>query len=165
MISTYSDSQSDTYTEARAQYVLGKIFDDFHNIGYRGFDYFERNPDQLRKWREDIYFLMTKKVLKKFQVKFAADGKEWAVEYTIKSDGSIQQDDYSGGVDYWEIPAHASIGIVATWDRHKKDVETHMQSRGWVGGGSYVEGDLIDDGAYSKSGYGATKGRRGAWRR
>lgn len=162
-MSTFSQSNSNTYSESNARYVMGKIFDDFHAIAYRGFDYFKSNPNVLQKWKEDLFFLMTNGVLNEFQIQFFSNGKEWAVEYTIKADGSIQGDNSSGGVNYWEIPASARVGIVASWSRHKPHVEDEMKARDWISGASYIDGDLIDDGAYSKNGYGATKGRRGAW--
>lgn len=164
MTHSYTNSESDTYSESRARYVMGKIFDDFHAIAYRGFNYFEKNPNKLQKWKDDMFYLMTNKALEKFQMQFFDDGNEWAVEYVIKSDGTIHQDNNSGGIDYWEIPATASPNLVVTRDKSRKHINDYMDSRGWTSGASYVEGDLIDDGAYSKNGYGATKGRKGAWK-
>ena len=162
-MSSYSDSSSETYTEARARYVMGKIFDDFHAMQYRGFSFLDQRPDWLQKMREDIFYLMTKKVLRSFQVQFFADQKEWAVEYTIKADGSIYQDDDSGGIDYYDIPARATMDVVVDWKHGTKAVDDEMIHRGWTGKAAYFKGDLTDDGAYSKSGYGVTKGRRGSW--
>lgn len=165
MSSTYTNSETNTYSESRARYVMGKIFDDFHAISNRGFDFFDENPDKLQKWREDIYYLMTNEVLQKFQIQFKqTDGEEWAVEFEIRADGSIQRDSESGGIDYWEIPEDVNVGIVASWSRNKKHVEEEMIRRNWTKGATYIGGDLIDDGSYSKSGYGASKGRRGAWK-
>ncbi len=164
MSQTNTHSSSSTYSESRARYVMGKIFDDFHAIAYREFTYFKSNPNDLQRWKEDLFFLMTNQVLKKFQIQFFDHGKEWAIEYVIKADGSIHQDNDSGRVDYWEIPVNARPNIVVNRDYNKQTVNDYMKKRGWVSGGSYVGGDLIDDGAYSKSGFGATKGRRGAWK-
>lgn len=163
-MNSYTNSATNTYSESRARYVMGKIFDDFHQISFRGFDQFKSNSNQLKKWKEDIYFLMTNQVLNSFQIQFStSDSREWAVEFEIKADGTIQSDDESGGISYWEIPENATIRIVASWNRNKKHVEDEMNRRNWGEGGAYVGGDLIKDGAYSKSGYGTTKGRRGSW--
>jgi hypothetical protein len=142
---------------------MGKIFDDFHDIAYRGFEQLEGN-NRLQKWKEDIFFLMTNQVLKSFQIQFKGSGsKEWAVEFEIKADGSVQSDNESGGINYWEIPNDAIVDLLVKWEKGKKIVDDEMESRGWITRGSYIEGSLLDNGSYSKSGYGATKGRRGSW--
>jgi hypothetical protein len=144
---------------------MGKIFDDFHSISFRGFYFIENNPSWLQKMKEDIFFVMTEKALEKFQIQFHdTNQNSWAVEYEVKSDGSIFQDSESGGIDYWEIPANASINIIMDRDVENKKVTDYLNLRGWGTGGQFVEGDFIDDGAYSKNGFGTTKGRRGAWK-
>lgn len=164
MSSSYTNSSSNTYSESRARYVMGKIFDDFHNIAYREFVQFEKDPKELQGWKEDIYYLMTNEVLNSFQIQFIGNGtKEWAVEFEIKADGSIQTDNESGGINYREIPDDVNVKIIANWKRDKSYVEDEMKKRGWGGSGSYIGGDLKEDGAYSKGGFGATKGRRGSW--
>lgn len=163
MSESYTHSNSNTYTESRARYVMDKIFDDFHAIGLRGFEYFKNHPEKLKEWKEDLFFLMTKKALEKFQMQFFSGEQEWAVEFVIKADNTIYQDVDSGGIDYWDIPSTAKPNIVVSRDRSRKEVNDYMTSRGWSTGGSYIEGDSIDDGAYSKDGYGATKTRKGSW--
>lgn len=164
MSHTHTNVETNTYSESRARDVMGKIFDDFHHICYRGFDQFNENSDQLQKWKKDIYFLMTNQVLISFQIQFTGtNSKEWAVEFEIKADGSIQRDNESGGINYWEIPSEVKIDVIVKWKKGKHSVDEEMINRGWITGGNYIEGDLIDDGAYSKGGYGATKGRRGSW--
>ena len=160
---SHTNSNTNTYTEARARYVMGKIFDDFHAIEYRGFEFLQRNSNWLQKHREDIYYLMVNQVLIRFQIQFFAAGKARAVEYEIRSDGSIYRDSDSGGIDYYEIPRNATLSIVASWNRNKPKVEEEMKKRNWGKGAEYIGGSRIDDGAYSKGGYGATKGRRGEW--
>ena len=143
---------------------MGKIFDDFHAISYRGFDFLESRPGWLEKVRDDLFYLMTKKVLESFQIQFHGySGKKWAVEFTIKADGSIQQDDDSGAIDYWQIPENVTMKFPTRWKKGSKEIDDEMIKRGWTGKASYLEDDLIDDVAYSKNGYGASRGRRGAW--
>lgn len=164
MSNTQTNTTTNTYSESRARYVMGKIFDDFHAISYRGFEELDDSPERLPKIREDLFYLMTNKVLISFQVQFCAkDGREWAIEYTIKADGSVHEDSDSGGVNYYEIPADVRINFPTKWTKGTKRIDDHMIERGWTAKGKYIEGDLINDGAYSKNGYGATKGRKGAW--
>jgi hypothetical protein len=161
MSDTFTNSESDSYTESRALYVMGKVYDDFHSIAGRGFTGFSSR--YLTSMKEDIFYLMTQKVLKMFQIQFTHGSKEWAVEYTVSSDGSIQVDRDSGGIDYWQIPQAASLRIVARWDRSKSRVEAEMERRGWTGSASWVTGKVISDGGYSKSGFGLYKNRIGSW--
>lgn len=164
MSGSHTYSNSNTYTESRARYVMGKIFDDFSAIGLRGFSFLNNQPDWLQRMKEDIFFLMTKKALKSFQIQFySSSGEEWAVEFIIKADGTIHQDSPSGRIDYWDIPQDVTMDLPVAWKDGNTDVDEEMIRRGWTGKGKYIEGDSIDDGTYSKDGYGATKTRKGSW--
>lgn len=162
---SYSSPRSESYSESGARHVMGKIFDDFHSISFRGFHFVENNPSWLQKIKEDIFFVMTEKALEKFQIQFhGSDENSRAVEYEVKSDGSIFQDSESGGIDYWEIPANVEINVTLKRDEKNEKVTDYLNKRGWGNDGQFVEGEFIDDGAYSKDGFGTTKGRRGAWK-
>lgn len=164
MSNSYTNSNSTTYTEARAKYVMGKIFDDFHAIGYRGFEFFKENPGKLTDWKEDLDFILSHNALRKFQLQFhAPGGRAWAIEYVVHTDSSIQRDSDSGGVDFWEIPIDANINILVDRDPDNQEVSDYLAERGWGTGGFFIGGPVSDGGAYSQEGFGVTKGRRGTW--
>lgn len=149
--STYSDT--DTYTEARARYVMGKIYDDFTHLITRGFKYPGR--DDIRSWRDDLLYLMNKKALYGFQVKFSfPGGGEEAWEYILKSDNSVQTDSKSGGKDLYDYPDNTSVSIVISRDHSNSEVNDYLAKRGWGSGGSFLTGTITSNGAYSKDGYG-----------
>ncbi|MCU0435380.1 MAG: hypothetical protein MUC87_18125 [Bacteroidia bacterium] len=150
---TSTHSVTDTYTEARARYVMGKIYDDFTHLITRGFNYPGR--DEIRKWRDDLLYLMDKKALRHFQVKFSLPGgNEEAWEYILKSDNSIQTDSKSGGKDLYDYPDSASVSIVVNYDRSNSEANEYLEKRGWGDGGYFLTGTVTSNGAYSKDGYG-----------
>ncbi len=147
---------TDTYTETRAKYVLKKIYDDFIAISTRGFDQFKNSPNFLKELKEDLLFIMTNEDLKLFQLQFINGAEERAVEYEIKSDGTIYTDNDSGGVNYWDLPDSVEIRIVIK-RKGSAYVWEELQKRGWVSGATLIEGSATSIGAYSNGGYGATK--------
>lgn len=152
------------YTEARARYVMGKIFDDFHVIAYRGFDYLEANPEWLLKVYGDLFYLMSNHVLTSFQVKLTSNsGELWAVEFVIKPDGSLLYDTNSGRIDFWEIPANATINFPTKWTHGNGQIDNEMIKRGWTSKSASVTDYAINDATYSNHGFAATRGKRGAW--
>lgn len=161
MTNTYTNSRSNTYTETNARYVMGKITDDFFAISNRGFN--NVNDDWLKSIKEDIYFVMCSEALEMFQFQFYKGTKRWAIEYTISADGSVHSNDPSGGINYYEIPKDAKVSVVLKRDPNNKSVSNYLEKRGWGNKGEFITDDLVDDGAYSKNGFAAKKGRRGSW--
>lgn len=163
-MSSYSQSASNTYTETRAKYVLGKIYDDFCAIDTRNFDQFEKKPGKLLSWKEDLYFIMQHEDLSSFQIQFTHGNptKNLAIHYDIKADGSIQTDSNSGGVNYWNFPKDTIIGLVVEMPK-KQIVLDHLKKRNWGMNGKFVEGNEEKAGAYSKDGYGANRKKIGKW--
>jgi hypothetical protein len=146
-------SITDTYTESRAQYVMGKIFDDFNHLIVRNFPNLTR--ETIRGWRDDLLFLMDKRALISFQIKFdLGNGSEEAWQYILRSDNSVHTDNASGGKDLYGYPNNTSVGIVVSHHENDQEVNDYMKARGWVSGGSYLSGVSEDLGAYSKGGYG-----------
>lgn len=153
MSDSYTHSNSNTYTEARAKYVLGKLKQDFQNIYNRGFD--NLSWDALHGWLEDVSFVVHQKALTRCQIKFEwPDSAGAAVDYHMVTDGSIQVDGDASGLDFHKVPQNAKVRITIRRDPNNQTVTDYLAKRGW-GKGSFLEGEFTDQGGYSKDGYGA----------
>ena len=153
MSGSYTKSETNTYTEARAKYVLGKLEQDFQSIHNRDFDHI--TWDTLKVWLEDVSFVVHQKALTRCQIKFEwPDSPGAAVDYHMVTDGSIQIDGDASGLDFYRVPKHAKVRITIRRDPNNQTVTDYLAQRGW-GKGSFLEGEFTDQGGYSKDGYGA----------
>lgn len=152
MSGTYTNSQTNTYTEARARYVLGKMKDDFYNVAYRGFTTI--TGEKILDWWEDVSFVVYEKALIKCELQFKWTGGEAAIVYEVVADGSIHVDADSASHNFHQIPADADVGILIKRDRNNETVSAYLQRRGWVSGGNFIVSDGGTTSGYSKDGYG-----------
>lgn len=152
---TLSKSQSDTFTEARARHVLGKIFDVFNGIIFRGFTM--ASQSEIIGWRDDIQFIMEHDSLYHFEIQFSSNGQKWVVRYEVDKYGNISRDDDSGGIDFYNVPASAIINIVVSRDRENQEVSDYLLKRGWGSEGSFFAENASTSRAYSKDGYGVNQ--------
>jgi hypothetical protein len=155
-MSSKSIAIASTFSESRAKYVMGKIADDFTAIAARRFPCLKPYPNWLQELKEDLFFIMIHEDLELFQFQFKHSGKDRAIEYRVKSDGTIYADDESGKIDYWLLPDDVEISVVVRRYGDPK-VWMELQKNGWTNNGSMVEGNVSHVGSYSKDGYGATK--------
>ncbi len=152
---TLSKSQSDTFTEARARYVLGKIFDVFNGIIFRGFKTVSKS--EIIGWRDDIQFIMERDSLYHFEIQFNSNGNKWVVRYEVDKYGNISRDDDSGGIDFYNVPASAKIHIVVSKDNGDQEVTDYLAKRGWGSGGEFIAANADTNRSYSKDGYGVNQ--------
>lgn len=160
---SYTSSNTNTYTDSRARYVMGKVLDDFINMHNRGFEGLKWK--KLKKWIEDLTFVASKKALEKFEIQFIASSgqRKWAIIYHLIADGSIQIDDESGQIDYYAIPEDANIKLVISRDPNNDQVSKYLEERGWTSGASFLELYETRQGSYSKNGYGLKRNIKGDW--
>jgi len=151
---TYTSSRTDTFTEASARYVLGKIFDDFNGVIFRGFS---TDSETIRDWRDDVAFVMMHDALYHFELQFKYNSQKWAVRYEVDKYGGISRDDDSGGVDFYSIPSGATVHIVMKNDKSNETVNNYLARRGWTSGGGFIAVDGVGDKAYSRNGYGVNR--------
>lgn len=162
MSNSTTNSGTNTFSEAKARDIMGKINDDFNTIASRGFEYLQQHPGWLDKHREDILYILLHQDLNTFQIQFKYNGGEKAVEYTVKNDYTIHSNRESGGINYFQIPRDAEVIIVIR--RHNNpEVWKELQRRGWVTGARMIEGTETNKGAYSKDGFGAEIKLIGSW--
>ncbi|MEL6699691.1 MAG: hypothetical protein AAFP89_25865 [Bacteroidota bacterium] len=159
---SYTSSSSESFTEARAKYVMGKVYDDFHHMLYRGFSSLKAGT--LEKWWNDLSFIISRNALEKFEIQFKSEeGEAWAVTYHVVADGSIHVDSASGGINYYRVPHDVSISIVLTHDPNDDTVEEYLSEKGWNSGATYLSLDESSHGAYSKNGFGFGRNTKGDW--
>lgn len=151
---TSTKTTTDAFTEARARYVLGKIFDEFNNIMFRGFT--SISATTLKQWRDDIQYVMERNALIHFEIQFRTIEKKWAVRYEVVA-GSLSRDDDSGGVDFYNIPSNASLSMVVNWNRNNQDVAAYVKRRGWGTNGVCIADSATNDRSYSKDGFGVNR--------
>ncbi len=152
---TLSKSQSDTFTEARARYVLGKIFDVFNGIIFRGFT--TVSESEIIGWRDDIQYIMERDSLYHFEIQFGSNGQKWVVRYEVDKFGNISRDDDSGGIDFYNVPQSAKMHIVVSRDNGDQEVTDYLANRGWGSGGEFMAANASTNRSYSKDGYGVNQ--------
>ena len=152
MSGTFTHSNSNTFTEARARYVLGKMKDDFMNASYRGFTTITQA--KFMKWSNDVAFVAQQNALEKCELQFKWEDKTAAVIYEVTADGSIQVDADSASLNFHSIPADATVSIVIQRDQANEIVSKYLKENGWTSNGKFVEGSADSAGGYPKDGYG-----------
>ena len=70
MTGTITLSVTDTYTEARANYVLGKVYEDLLAMYTTGL----LTKATCDTWRSELFYIVSKKALKHFQFQFTKPG-------------------------------------------------------------------------------------------
>jgi hypothetical protein len=150
MSTTYTRSETDTYTEARARYVLGKVYEDMISLFQANF----LTKAKCDQWREDLLYIIDKRAMSYFQFQFKkADGSE------------ISSDDNTGGIDYWELPSDTKVSLLVNLNISSinyAEVNEELNNRGW-GSGQSLSGTQQYLKSYSKDGFGYKQSKIGAW--
>lgn len=159
---TSTRSATSTYTEARARYVLGKVYEDLLSMLARGLI----TKSRADKWREDLLYIASKQALKSFEIQFTRpNGKKDGLRFILNDGGGIYADDDSGDVDYYDWPTGTQANLVVMLDesasRYQEVLNELHSNRGWGSDGVSLPGTSTEIGAYSSSGYGLTKNRIG----
>ncbi|OJJ19946.1 hypothetical protein BKI52_15830 [marine bacterium AO1-C] len=156
-MSTYTNtySQSNTYTEARARYIMGKVYEDTLGMWNAGLI----TRALCDGWRDDLLYLLDQQVLIKFEFQFKKPNlaEKVGLRYTVVSDGSIYSDDHSGGHDFFGLPSGTNASLVVTLNSEASSYEEankELERRGWGNNGKSLTGNATSHGTYSKGGYG-----------
>lgn len=163
MSDTYVNSATNTYTEARARYVMGKVYEDL--IGLMTADLITK--DYADKTRRELLYLLDKKVLKSFQLQFKdADGREkGGIHYEVRADSTIAVDDQTGGIDFWGLDSGIKVRLFIKKDPNSPNlVEVNRQLTAWGwGSGSALTGSANYAKSYSSGGFGVQQSIIGKW--
>lgn len=158
-----TQTQTGTYTEARARQVIGKVYEDF--LGMLSANLLEKA--EVDRWRTDLLYIANQESLNYFEIQFTKpDRTKVGLRYELDDSGNIFLDDDSGGIDYYDLPKGTTASILVqlrdTADKYREVVRELTQNRGW-GNGVALEGGSTYDRAYSSSGYGLNRNRIGQW--
>lgn len=163
MNNTGTITQTNTYTEARARYIMDKIFEDLTGLIIREF----ATQTQVNKWKDDLLYLMNEEILTYFEIQFKKpDGQKLSIRYMIKADNTLSEDSLSGSLRLYSLPKGTKANLFADINQSHKNYqkvndELHSK-RGW-GYGSQVEGIIERHLSFSKEGYGAERHQVGLW--
>ena len=163
MSDTYTNSITNTYSEARARYVLGKVYEVLMNILMA--DLITKSfADEVRK---ELLYLMDKKALKSFQLQFRTPGGReiGGLHYEVRADSSISMDDDTGGIDFWGLDKNTKVSLLVTKDTSSAQIdEVNRQLAAWgYGTGAALTGGYQYSSSFSKGGYGINQSIVGSW--
>jgi len=160
-MSTATASATTTMTEARVRAVMQKVGANFWALVVSG--HLDRHEAQ--RWVDDLIYLQVEEALDFFEVQVTSpQGERFGLRYTVRADGSVQQDSKSGGIDLYgfssgtrvNLYAHLRYGI-------PQSVREELQRRRWGFNGTRLQAEISERRAFSKDGYGLIREKLGQW--
>lgn len=163
MVTTYTASNTDTYTIARAKYVLGKVYEDL--IGLYQANLIKK--EICDKWRDDLLYIIENRALDYFQFQLIrSDNTEiGGLHYVLDATGNIYTDDRTGGIDYWGLPSNTRVKLLVSLAANSSktsEVNAELERRGW-GSGNPLSGTAQYMKSYSREGFGFKQSKIGEW--
>jgi hypothetical protein len=163
MSTTYTNSTTNTYTEARARYVMGKVYEDF--IGLMTAEHITK--EYADRMRRELFYLLDMRVLKSFQLQFTNryGTRVGGINYEVRSDSTIAIDDQSGGIDFWGLDDGTTVNLFITKDLaspNLAEVNRQLIAWGW-GSGSALTGSSVYAKSYASGGFGVKQSIIGTW--
>jgi hypothetical protein len=163
MSTTYTLSNTNTYTEARARYVIGKVYEDIMSLMLVELITLER----AQLMRTQLLYLLEKQALKLFEFQFNRAGvKIGGVRYVVRADNSIIVDSDSGNINFWTL-YRTGIFVVLFLDLNNSSPnieEVNRKLGEWgCGDGNALAGTEQPHNSYSKDGYGVKQSIVGKW--
>lgn len=158
MINTASASQTSTMTEARVRAVMQNVAANLRAFVVAG----HVGRDRALKWVEDLTYLQLVEALEFFELQI--NGRSFGLRYTVRSDGSVQQNSASGGLDVYGLPAGTTVQLYAHLrDITPRRVYEELGRRGWGTDGRKIEAPESEYRSFSSNGYGLTRATLGTW--
>src|SRR6266849_5030075 len=110
MIGTATASRAGTMTEARVREVMQKVAANFTNFVVAGLV----RREVANSWRDDLIYLQVQEALDFFEMQLRTpQGERFGLRYTVRADGSVQQDSASGGLDVYGLPLGTCASLYA----------------------------------------------------
>lgn len=159
--STSTYSEASTFTEARVRAVMEKVHEDLTAfVTYRWL-----SLEAAQKLYNDLTFMLLERIVRSFDFKFAFGGSDdRGIRYEVSDDGTLVEDDESGGIDLYGLPNNMTIHAVVLFSRYPVPaLMAELNSRGWYMGGQCFVGAGTLDRVYSKSGWGVRRYKFGNW--
>jgi len=158
MTTTATASQSNTMTEARVRAVMQNVAANLRAFVVAG----HITTEQAVKWVTDLTYLQVQGVLECFELQL--NGRSYGLRYTVRSDGSIQQNTASGGLDVYGLPARTTVQLYAHLrDDTPQRVYDELARRGWGTNGKRIDAPESEHRSFSSEGYGLTRAKLGTW--
>lgn len=158
MTSTATATRTTTTTEARVRAVMQKVAANLSAFVVAGIVAHAR----AQKWADDLTYLQIEDAIDFFELQI--NDRSLGLRYTVRSDGSVQQDSASGGLDIYGLPAGTTVKLYAhlragspqhVWDELKR--------RGWGFDGQKMEAEESEHRSFLSGGYGVTRTKLGPW--
>lgn len=156
-----SRSETSTMTEARVRAVMQKFAANLSNFVVGGY----LKKETATKWIEQLSYLQHQEALGFFEIQVQPpSGDRFGLRYTVKSDGSLQQDSASGGVDIYGLPSGTNVSLYAHLRAGTSQaVYDWLAARGWGFNGRKLEAASSAQRVFSSDGYGLMRETVGTW--
>ena len=162
MTYTATATRTTTTTEARVRYVMQKVAANFTGLVVRDLI----SQARADEWSEVVTYLLIEDALDGFQVQFdMASRAPYCIHYAVSTDGSIQSDSPSGGLDYYSIAPGTPVSFCLNLKPSRRAAaHAWLQMRGgWTFNGKLLVGDDTEARSFSSGGFGVTRSKRGSW--
>ncbi len=163
MSSTFTESVSYTFTEARAREVMAHVLADFMAVATHGFV----SRASIITWHEEIEYCVLKETIASFELQFVRpDAKRAGLRYVVHDDGSISGGVRAGGLDLYALPKDTKAKVCISYRDgapRLAEVQKYLASRGWTNTGSLIGGTSERDRAYASDGYAIARQKVGDW--
>ena len=142
MSTTFTISNTETYTEADVKAVMQNTYEDIIGFANRKLVDYSR----VKSWIEDLVYLLNEEVLESFEIQLynSAGIRFQAYKYVINKYGYIDSGSSSGGINYFEIPDGTKFGLLADVDFTKSNAEKIkkylFEDKNWGQDGSSMQG-------------------------
>jgi hypothetical protein len=145
-------------TEARVRTVMQKVA-----ANLRAFVVARLVPlERAQQWASDLTYLQIEEALDYFELQI--NGRTFGLRYTVRADGSVQQDSPSGGIDVYglqpgitvQLYAHLRAGV-------PQRIYDELRRRGWGFNGQRIEALESEHRSFSSDGYGLARVNLGTW--
>ena len=158
MTTTATISQTNTMTEARVRAVMQNVAANLRAFVVAG----HISREQALRWAEDLTYLQVQCVLEFFELQL--NGRSFGLRYTVRSDGSIQQNSASGGLDVYGLPAGTTVQLYAhIRDDTPQRVHDELARRGWGTNGRRIDAPESEQRTFSSEGYSLIRAKLGTW--
>jgi hypothetical protein len=158
MTATATAARTTTTTEARVRVVMQKVAANLRAFVVAG----HLDPARAQKWADDLTYLQVEEAVDFFELQL--NGRALGLRYTVSSDGSVQQDSASGGLDIYGLPAGTTVTLYAHFrPGMPQRVRDELARRGWGFNGQKMDAGESEHRSFSSDGYGITRTRLGTW--
>ena len=147
MVTTFTISATETYSEADVKAVMRSAYEDIIGFANRGMVTFS----SAKSWIEDLIYILNKKALKFFEIQLYDSNNRWLKTYKYEVSSGYLTNSASGGINYYEFPSGSYAKLFASLDFSKQNAEEVNrilhEERGW-GYGSQSQGSVTQEKTY-----------------